>query len=626
MNDVASRAAAGEPETLRSAAASEDPERRWLEEVYQRGAVQLTVRAVIVGMFLGAVMCLSNLYVVLKTGWSLGVTLTACILAYAIFRGLGVLRVSRRDFSMLENNAASSVASAAGYMTGGGNMAAVPALFVLTGIRPDTWSLVVWFAVIGALGVFVAIPLKRQLVNIDKLPFPTGMATAETIRALHEHEGGEGNKKAQLLLSAAGLGAVIAWLRDAKATWMPFNVPAHIGLPFKLRGVEAAKWSLTLDGSLILMGVGALMTFKTGWSLLLGGMLNYAVLAPAMVERGVIETVSYKAIVQYTLWPGAAILVSSSVLSFAFQWRSIARSFSGITAIFRKSKGPADAAPDPVAEVECPSWWFPAGFLLLAPVVVFLMGALFQIPWWAGLIALPLTLVTGVVGGRMTGETDITPTKAVGPLTQLVFGAMLPGNMVANIMGANVTGGVGLHASDLLTDLKCGYLLGGNPRQQFVAQLFGLVAGAAVVVPAYNLLIPTADIIGSADFPAPSVMVWAGVSKALSSGLGGLQPAARVALVVGFALGIGLTLLERWAPARVKPWIPSPNAIGISMVIPGANAIAMFTGGVIAEILRRRKPALAERTVVPISSGFIAGESLMGIAIAILVAIGVLSK
>ena len=73
-----------------------------------------------------------------------------------------------------------------------------------------------------------------------------------------------------------------------------------------------------------------------------------------------------------------------------------------------------------------------------------------------GDLALPLAVVMGIVAARVTGETDITPTKALGPVTQSIFGALLPGNLPANIMGANVTGGVGLHAADLLTELKTG--------------------------------------------------------------------------------------------------------------------------------------------------------------------------
>jgi uncharacterized oligopeptide transporter (OPT) family protein len=598
-----------------------DPERRWLETVYQGGARQLTVRAVIAGMVIGALMCLSNLYVVLKTGWSLGVTVTACILAYAAFGVLRSLRLTREGFSVLENNAMGSVASAAGYMTGGGNMAAIPALLVLTGMRPDPGWMFAWFAVIAALGVFAAIPIKRQLINIEQLPFPTGTATAETIRSMHGVGGG--SEKARMLTWAAIGGAVIAFLRDAKAAWIPFNLPKSISLPFGYGGHPAAAWTLSIDGSLILTGAGAIMGFRTGWSLLLGAVVTYGVLAPAMVARGVISAVSYKVIVQWTLWPGAAILLSSGLLSFAFQWRSVARSFSGLLSLFRKQNAAAD---DPLREIECPAWWFPGGFLVLGPIIVFLMAYLFNIPWWAAVLALPLALVMGIVAARVTGETDVTPTKALGPVTQLVYGGLVPGNIPANVMGANVTGGVGLHAADLLTDLKSGYLLGANPRQQFLAQLFGVLAGAAIVVPAFNLLVPDPSIIGSPEFPAPAVQVWAGVSKALTEGLAGLHWTAKVAALAGFLLGAVLALGDRFAPERMKPYIPAASGLGIALVVPGSNAIAMFFGALIAEVVRRIRPDAAARGVIPISSGFIAGESLMGILVAMLVATGVLAK
>jgi OPT family oligopeptide transporter len=599
-----------------------DPERRWLQETYQPGARQLTARAVVAGMAIGALMCLSNLYVVLKTGWSLGVTITACILAYALFRVLRAARLARTEFTMLENNAMGSVASAAGYMTGGGNMAAVPALLMLTGTRLDGWSMFLWFAAIAALGVFAAIPIKRQLVNVEQLPFPTGTATAETIRTLHAH-GGDGARKARLLGAAGLVGAVVAWMRDARAPWMGWNLPDHFGLPFRIAGRPAADWTLAAEGSFLLFGTGALINFRTGWSLLLGSILTYGVLAPQMVAAGVIETVSYRAIVQWTLWTGAAILISSGLLSFAFQWRSVARSFRELAGLFRRT--PADSA-DPMAAVECPPSWFPLGFAVLGPITVALMAWLFQIPWWAGAIAIPLSVVMGVVAARVTGETDITPTKALGPVTQLIYGGLLPGNVVANVMSANVTGGVGLHAADLLTDLKSGFLLGANPRQQTYAQLFGVVAGAAVVVPAFNLVVPEASILGSATFPAPAAQVWAGVSKVLSAGMDTLHPSARAGALVGFLLGAALVLLERWAPERVKPFVPSASGLGLSMVIPGFNSISTFLGALVADQLRRRRPAFAEITVLPVSSGFIAGESLMGILVAILAAVGILGR
>lgn len=627
--------ASSRSEEAKDTAAKEkpDPERVWLETVYRRGEKQLTPRAVIAGMLIGAIMCLSNLYVFFKTGWSMGVTLTACILAFSLFELLRRLRLSGSEFTILENNAMGSVASAAGYMTGGGNMAAFGALLMVTTTRPNTFWMMIWFGVIAAMGVCAAIPIKRQLINRESLAFPTGTATAETLRsmhdAVHQAESGEqgktggGNEKAKLLGYAGLVGAILAFFRDAKASWIPFNIPGAIPLPFAIAGRAAKDWTITLKSELVLVGAGALMSFRTGWSLLLSGVGCYAILAPRLFAEGKIAEVSYKAIVGWTLWPGAAILVASGLTSFVLDYKSIARSLGGVTALFSKKKSNED---DPLAEVECPEWWFPAGFAILAPIVVTLMGFLFQIPLWAGIVAVPLAIVMGFVAARVTGETDVTPTKALGPVTQAIYGALTPGNLTGNIMSGNVTGGIGLHAADLLTDLKSGYLLGASPRQQFKGQLFGVVAGALVVVPAFWLIIPDPSVLGTDDWPAPSCLVWAKVSQTFAEGLNGLPRGAGTAVIIGLILGVVLALAEKFAPKKLVQFIPSPAGIGIALVIPGSNAIAMFIGSAIAALLRKYKPALGERLTVPVSSGFIAGESLMGIVVAMLVVAGVLKK
>jgi uncharacterized oligopeptide transporter (OPT) family protein len=602
-----------------------DPELHWLQSIRQRDSRQLTVRAVLAGMLIGVLMCLSNLYVFFKTGWSMGVTITAAILAFATFRLLAAARLARTPLTALENNALTTVASGAGYMTGGGNMAAFGALLMVTAVRPDVWAMVAWFAAIAALGVFAAIPIKRQLINKEELAFPTGTATAVTIRSIHAAGGdaGEGRRQSQGLFWAALFAAGLTWMRDARAAWMPFNVPASIPLPWTIAGRSAAEWTLALKTEVVLLGAGALMSFRTAWSLLLGGVLTYAVLAPALVEQGLVEVVSYKAIVGWTVWPGAAVLVASGLTSFALDWRSVARAFSGMARAFGGRSG---ADEHPIDAVECPGWWFPAGFVVLAPVVVLLMAWVFRIPLWAGIIAVPLAVVMGFVAARVTGETDVTPTKALGPVTQLIYGVLTPGNLSGNIMSANVTGGIGLHAADLLTTLKTGWLLGGNPRVQFWAQLFGVATGAVAVVPAFELLIPDPAVLGTEAWPAPSCLVWAGVSQAFANGIGSLSGAARGAILAGGLLGTALALLERFAPPRFKPWVPSPSGLGIAMVIPGSNAIAMFLGGLVAELLRRARPQLGSRYVVPVSSGLIAGESLMGVLVALLIVSGALGR
>lgn len=187
-------------------------EREWLANVYQGDRTpQLTPRAVITGMLIGGLMSISNLYVGLRTGWGLGVTITSCIIAYAMFKVLEVIvpAYRTRPFSILENYTMSSAASAAGYMSSAGLVSALPALYMTTGRLLSWWEMMLWLAALSTLGVFMAIPLKRQLINIDQLPFPSGIATAETLRSMHT-QGMEAINKARALFVSGILGGLLA--------------------------------------------------------------------------------------------------------------------------------------------------------------------------------------------------------------------------------------------------------------------------------------------------------------------------------------------------------------------------------------------------------------------------------
>ena len=154
----------------------------------------------------------------------------------------------------------------------------------------------------------------------------------------------------------------------------------------------------------------------------------------------------------------------------------------------------------------------------------------------------------------------------------------------------------------------------------------GTVAGAAVVVPAFNILIPDPSVLGTDAWPAPSCLVWAGVSKAFAGGVATLDGLKQTGIGIGLALGIALVLLEKLAPPKLRPYLPSPAGLGIAMVVPGSNTIAMFIGAFGAWWFQRKKPEAAQRFVVPVASGLIAGESLMGVLIALLIVAGVLHK
>ena len=581
-----------------------------------RPRVQLTLRAIITGMLLGGVLSLSNLYTALKTGWSFGVSITAGILAFAIFAALVRARVVRTHFGILENNAMQSVASAAGYMTGGGTVAAIPALMMLTGEAMPGWQMFFWISAIAFLGVVMAIPMKQQMINIEQLRFPSGIAAAETLKALHG--GVEGTEKARMLGWAGITGAVVGWFRDAHATWIPFNLPDRIAFPagWMLKGRPLADYSLYAETSLLLVAGGAIMGFRAAWSLLLGALVNFALLAPYFYARGIIDPrLGYKYIVAWSVWFGSAMILTSGLLAFAFQWRTV------VSAI-RSVGGSLGVA---TASAEVPMSWFVVGMAVFGPLVVFFQWFFFGIHVWMGVLAVVMSFFIAIVACRVTGETDTTPTGALGKITQVTYGVLDPGSVTTNLMTANVTGGIAIHSADLLTDLKSGYLLGADPRQQFWAQFLGVTAGACFVVPAYRLLIPTADLLGTDQWPAPGAQTWKGVASMLANGFSSLHSSAQIALLVGGVLGIVLVLIEKAFP-RLRPWIPSPAAFGLGFTTPAYNCVSMFAGALIALVLEKRRPALAEKAIVPVASGLLAGESLMGILIAILVVAGLLAS
>src|ERR1043166_2069938 len=194
----------------------EEIERQWFEKIYTgRGdsQKQLTLRAVLMGGVLGMFMSISNLYTTLKLGWAFGVAITACVLSYVIWNAVRAVSGGRlSEMSVLENNCMQSTASAAGYSTGATIGTAFGALLLIEGThRP--WYVVAPFAFFtAALGVFLAIPMKRQMVNHEQLKFPSGIAAAETLRSLYS-KGSEAMRKAWALLISLAIGGLVGLLR-----------------------------------------------------------------------------------------------------------------------------------------------------------------------------------------------------------------------------------------------------------------------------------------------------------------------------------------------------------------------------------------------------------------------------
>lgn len=595
---------------------------RWRREVYRGDVPQLTPRALLTGSLLGGLMALSNLFVGLKAGWSMGVALTACLLSYSVWRlfaraGMG------RPLSLLENNCMQSTASAAGFSTGSILVTAVPAYLLITGVHIQPIWLVLWTFFLATLGLMMAIPLKRALIHYEQLKFPTGFATAQMLHSLHRR-GRETMRQARVLFGCMGVGALVQWSITNRFSWWKLpRIPETFPFAGSLAGRPLADYTVGLDGSLVYAAAGAILGVRVCAWMVVGSTLTYLVIAPWLFARGGLEEISYGSIqVGFSLWTGASMMVSASLVALLFQRDTLARALGSLQTLLRRSRsGREEARDDPLADVELPSSWFWGGSMACAAGVLIVGHVAFAMPWWLSAGAVLLSMVFVLVTCRAMGETDIAPVGALGKIAQLKSGILLPGSLTSNLMSASIATTSAASAADLMVRQKCGYLLGAHPRRQFLAQFAGVVVGTAVVVPAFYVLVPHADRLGTPTFPAPAAQAWRFVAQIMASGLDALSTPARWGLVAGTLLGAILAWLEHRREGR-SSWVPSPVGLGMGMVIYFSNALSFFLGAVVVAAARRRWRKSADPLVLPAASGLIAGESLMGILLAALVALG----
>jgi len=591
-------------------------ERQWFEKVYRgRGdrMAQLTWRAVLMGSLLGGILSLTNLYIGLKAGWGFGVAITACILSYTIWTTLYKIGLVRTPMTILENNCMQSTASAAGYSTGSTLISAFAAYIMLNGHGLPIPVMLGWVFFVAVLGVTMAIPMKRQMINIEQLRFPSGIAAAETLRALHSH-----GRKAARSAKALGIASLLAavskfWsegLRLITPRLEPYSLDAAVNwLNETVLGKAWIGRTVMFVWDPIFLAAGALTGLRVSASMMLGATLCWVVFVPILQHQGVILESGFKEVVQWTLWGGVACMVTSGLVSFAFEWRSMARAFGNLAAMFSGSKGRQRSE---IQAIEAPTSWFLAGQAVALVALAVLARATLEIPYWHTALAIVLSFFLALVASRVTGETDTTPIGAMGKVTQLIFGAVSPGEANVNLMSANITAGSAIAAADLLTDLKSGYLLGANPRQQFLAQFAGIFVGTVVTVLCFQVMVPDASVLGGDQFPAPSALTWRAVAIALSQGLESLEPVKVWSLLIGGLVGIALPLLARWCP-KCGPWIPSAAGIGLSWTFHWYYSLLFFLGAIIGYLLEKKAPRQAEEFTFPVASGIIAGGSLMGV-------------
>jgi OPT family oligopeptide transporter len=595
----------------------------WLKNVYKGDMPQLNFRSAITGMLLGGILSMTNLYIGIKTGWTLGVGVSSVILSFAIFRLFSKLKIGN-DMTILENNAMQSIATSAGYMTAP-MMASMPAYMMVTGHVVPMWQTFWWIVVLSLLGVLFAFPLKKRFINEEQLPFPEGYAAAVVLDNLHdEGEGGasQGVFKAKLLFGGMGLSALMETLRDStvmKAMKLGFlAIPEywdHFVYKFftpRIMGIPLNALTIQWDTSIVMVGTGGLMSMKTAMSILLGGFINYFILAPTLIHAGIIPEAKFKAITMWSLWGGASMMTTASLYSFFSKPQIIIEAFKKP---FAKKE---EVKVDPLAHIELPMKIFVIGIPIIGAITVWMGHAWFGIHWWLGLIAVPLVFVFTLIAVTSTGLTAITPGGALGKLTQITYSVLAPGNISTNLMTAGITSEVSLNASNLLMDIKPGYMLGAKPRHQAIGHVLGIFAGGLVAVPVfYQLFHGDISRFTSEAMPLPGAAIWKGVAEVLTQGLHALHPTAQVAALIGAALGILFEVLNQ----RMKGKFPITGVgMGLGFVLQFSDAWLMAVGTLFFWICRKRfqdKSSFGYRAFVDnqetVAAGVIAGGSIIGI-------------
>ena len=616
----------------------EEKDRWWLENVYQGDVPQMTWRVVISGFMIGGLLSITNLYVGAKAGWSLGTAITAVILAFVMFKVLSKIGLGR-NYHVLESNVLQSIACSAGYMNGP-LIASMSAYMVVTGRVIPWWQMIMWLIGLMVLGVLFAFPLKRRFINQEQLPFPEGRAAGVVMETLHAEDTSKSALPAKLLVIFSAIAGVLqlgqshAIMHKIKLGFLTvpemldqwyYSLAERSGwmIP-KILGTPLQDLTIRPSLDLAMIGAGGLMGIRTGTSLLIGAVLNFWIISPLMIQYGdILGTVNadgelvfgFKAITTWSLWGGVAMMTTASLYSFFAKPQMFLSAFSGLLG----SKGVQ--REDCLRHVELPLWVSLMGIPVAGAFLVWIANWFFGVSIYMGIIAVPMVFVFTLIGVNSTALTSITPTGALGKITQLVYGGIAPGNITTNIATAGISAEVAGQASNLIQNLKPGYMLGGKPRMQAIGHIIGAFSGAVFSVGIFYWIFLKNDPAGliSERYPYPAVTVWRAVAEILTQGISQLPTTAVAATIIGAFLGIVFEIIRGLSKGKFPL---SPVGIGLAFFIPFPICLAMFSGSFMFWVISKGWPDAKQRmneifvqNQESICAGLIAGAALIGVGV-----------
>lgn len=577
---------------------------------------EFTATSIIMGIILAVVFGAANAYLGLRVGMTVSASIPAAVIS------MGVIRVIMKKNSILESNIVQTIGSA-GESLAAGAIFTMPALFLWAeeGLcdMPSLVEITIIALCGGILGVLFMVPLRNALIVKEHatLLYPEGTACAEVLLA-----GEEGGSNAATVFSGMGFAAVFKFIVDGLKV-----IPADVAVAFK-----SFKGEIGMEVYPALLGVGYIVGPQIASYMFVGSLFGWMVIIPLICLFGpdislypAAEGVTIAQLyadggasgiwTNYVKYIGAGAIAAGGIISLIKSLPLIIQTFRDS---MKSMKGGKNTSTARTAQD------LPMNFILIGIVLmVFIIWVVPAIP--VNLLGAAIIVVFGfffaTVSSRMVGliGSSNNPVSGMAIATLLIatFAIKASGDTgITGMTGAIAIGSViciiAAIAGDTSQDLKTGYLLGATPKKQQIAELIGVIA-AAFAIGGVLYLLNNAWGYGGAEVPAPQATLMKMIVEGI---MGGNLPWTLV--FVGVFLAIGLEILR--VPVM-------PFAIGLYLPIY-LNASIMI-GGVVRLFMDRRKK-VDEKTKTQQTTdgtlycaGMIAGEGLVGIALAIVAITGV---
>jgi putative OPT family oligopeptide transporter len=545
-----------------------------------RAYPELTWTAVGVGWILGVIIAISIGYAALILGFSIEGSELAAILGFGILRGI------LRRKSIIENNIVQTIASG------------VPAIFIL-GYSDQFDPVIMTFGCIAGafLGIAFIIPLRKHMIDFERLTYPGGVAVATILKSP-----GAGVRKAAILLGAAAVSAAvhIISLATGVENW---NLGSLIGMPSYMNGI----WYL----SLMTIGVG-FIAGRGGVAFIIGGFVAYWFLSPmlaatdrfpldvvgaAISDPGQLRLLLYRPL-------GIGMLIGGAVMGVMLAFPLI---LSTVRSMQNASSVDTGTSADEMPIKMLYAAIFGAA-ILLATIAISSVEAV-GVVRGIGMAVLGTLWIwmSGIILSEAIGRTNWSPLSGmtligITLLIILTAGMERGDSIVAAIMVGAATCVAMSQATDLMLDLKTGYLVGATPRMQQLGQFIGAWLGPIVVI-VLIFVLDEAMTLGSTALPAPQGQALASMVEGI---LGGDVPVEKYAAgaVLGGLLsavigGLGIT-------------------VGLGFYLP-FNIVLTYSLGTLSREITDRSlgRSWSDNIGIPIAAGLIVGEALVGVGNAI---------